>query len=352
MNVLLTCAGRRNYLVRYFQAALHGSGEVIACDSSESAPAFTEADRSFVVPPADHPDYWDILEAICDEQQVRLLIPVHDLELAGLARRIDRFHAVGTVPMISAPEVIATCQDKWASFRFLRSHAIATPETFRSIDELRRGLAQGAIGFPLLIKPRWGTTSFGIERIDNEHELGLAYQWGQVQLRRGILAKLAQAAPADCFVFQQYVEGDEYGLDVVNDMDGDYAGSLARRKLAIRAGNTDRAITVCDPELERVGRTIGRALGHVGILDSDLIRTKEGYQVLDLNARFGGGYPFSHTAGADVPAALIAWVNGAAHDPAWLQCRTGVLSAKFDEIADVDPNVPFVAERRELAEHV
>ncbi len=33
MNVLLTCAGRRNYLVHYFREALAGRGQVYAADA-------------------------------------------------------------------------------------------------------------------------------------------------------------------------------------------------------------------------------------------------------------------------------------------------------------------------------
>ena len=336
MNVLLTCAGRRNYLVRFFQEALGQRGKVIACDSSDSAPAFMEADRCFVVPPIDHAGYFDALAAICLEQKVRLLISVHDLELASLSSLAPRFRTNGTIVVVSSASVISICQDKWATFQFLKENQILTPETYRSIDDVHRALACGAIRFPLLIKPRWGTSSIGIERIENKRELNLAYEWAQIQLRRTILAKMAQAEPKDCFVFQELLEGPDYGMDMVNDLEGRHVGSYARHKLTMRAGCTDRAVTVNDPNLERLGRVISERLNHVGCLDSDLILTEKGYQVLDLNPRFGLAYPFSHIAGANLPAALLAWANGEAHDPSWLRCRSGVLSCKHDEVAIVD----------------
>src|SRR5262249_2830496 len=90
MNVLLTCAGRRSYLVQFFREALCGRGEVIACDCCDNAPALADADRSFVVPRVNAPDYADTLLAVCRENAVRLVIGVNDLELADLARQAPR----------------------------------------------------------------------------------------------------------------------------------------------------------------------------------------------------------------------------------------------------------------------
>src|ERR1043166_507795 len=151
MNVLLTCAGRRNYLVTYFKQALGKRGQVLACDSSGDAPAFREADNGFVVPPVRRPDYFDVLHSICKEHDVRLLIAVHDLELDELARREPAFRAIGTTCVISSPNVIARTQDKWKAYEFLRSANIPTPKTYRSLEETRRAFPGGENVFPLFI---------------------------------------------------------------------------------------------------------------------------------------------------------------------------------------------------------
>ena len=65
MNVLLTCAGRRNYMVEFFRAALDGRGQVCAADCSKDAPALHEADRAFVVPPVTHPEYIEHMLELC-----------------------------------------------------------------------------------------------------------------------------------------------------------------------------------------------------------------------------------------------------------------------------------------------
>jgi carbamoyl-phosphate synthase large subunit len=336
MNILLTCAGRRNYLVEFFQRELGERGRVIACDRNAAAPALAAADEGITVPAMNAPDYFDSLLAICRERQIRLLISANDLELAGLARRAEDFLEAGTIPVISDPDVIATCQDKWCTFQFLRSLEIPTPATYLGLESVREALASGAAKFPIILKPRWGSSSIGLERIENDRELTLAYEWGNIQLRRSIFWALSEGDHENCLVFQEQLEGDEYGMDVVNDLDGNYFGTLARRKLVMRCGNTDRAVTVDDQQLDRLGQNLGRRLAHVGPLDCDVMMTDSGPQVLDLNPRIGGGYPFSHTAGANLPAALIAWANGEPAYPAWLSSQPGVIASRCDGILIVN----------------
>ena len=119
-----------------------------------------------------------------------------------------------------------------------------------------------------------------------------------------------------CLIAQEKVTGTEYGLDIVNDLAGRHVTTFVKRKLAMRAGETDKAVTVSHPALEAVGRRIGEALRHIGNLDCDVFVDGERFWVLELNPRFGGGYPFTHRAGANLPAALIAWAQGETVDPA------------------------------------
>jgi carbamoyl-phosphate synthase large subunit len=339
MNILLTCAGRRSHIVRAFKDALGRRGRVLACDSTGAAPALLEADQGFMVPAVDHADYFEVLGGVCRQHEVRLVISVHDLELPGLAQHARRFREWGTIVVISAPEVIATCQDKWASFLFLRANNIPTPDTYKSLADAQEALACGALRYPLVIKPRWGTGSIGVEWVANDHELHLAHEWARLQLKKTFVAKLGQlngAEPDGSFVFQQALAGQEYGMDIVNDLDGRHVACLCRKKLVMRAGNTDRAVTISEPSLERIGELLGERLGHVGPLDCDLIVAEDNSVVIDMNPRFGGGYPFSHLAGANLPAALIAWANGEESDAAWLQSKPGVLSAKYDGMAIID----------------
>lgn len=334
INILLTCAGRRNYLVDYFRQALAGRGQVFASDAALSAPALQEADRAFLVPAVTDPDYFNILLSICREHHVRLLFSLNDLELPLLSRQRYQFLAVGTIPVVSSPTVVDLCFDKWATWNFLQGIGVPTPLTFISLTEAQAALSRSELAFPLVVKPRWGTASFGIDYPESTEEMALSWELGRMRLHRSYL----MAASTDkecCLIAQEKVTGTEYGLDIVNDLEGHHVTTFVKRKLAMRAGETDKAVTVSHPALEAVGRRIGEALKHIGNLDCDVFVDGERFWVLELNPRFGGGYPFTHRAGANLPAALIAWAQGEVINPGWLSMQPDVATAKCDRLVGI-----------------
>ena len=78
----------------------------------------------------------------------------------------------------------------------------------------------------------------------------------------------------------------------------------------MRAGETDKACLRKHDALEQIGWRIGHELGHIGNLDADIFVNDRGAYLLEMNPRFGGGYPFSHMAGARHPEMILAWVEG------------------------------------------
>jgi len=336
MNVMLTCAGRRNYLVKFFQEALRGRGQVFAADAARDAPALRQADQSCVLPPLSEAGYIDTLLSLCQRHGVLLLISLNDLELPLLARHSARFLEVGTIPVISSPQVVDTCSDKWGTFKFLKASDLEAAETYLSLADAREALARGETSFPLVVKPRWGTASIGIEYSDDYQELELSYALAKKRLPRTFLRGTNATDPERCILIQKRLSGQEYGLDVVNDLDGQYSCTFVKKKLAMRAGETDRAMTVRSDWLEGIGEVIGRRLGHIGVLDCDAIVTEDSCYVLDMNPRFGGGYPFSHIAGANLPAVLVAWANREPPDANWLSVEPNIMASKYDGLVVVE----------------
>lgn len=338
MNIMLTCAGRRNYLIQFFQIALANRGYVIAGDASSEAPALQEADVSFLLPSVNHHDYFDKLLYICEQKQVRLLIPLNDLELPLLAKQRDRFLKIGTIPVISASKVIDICFDKWATCQFLNTLGIATPKTYLSVNQAKAAIKKGEINFPLVIKPRWGSASIGIEYPEDEEDLELAYRFVKKAIKKSFLAEISSTAPDEYILIQEKLIGQEYGLDIVNNLAGDYITTFVKRKLAMRAGETDRAVTIQNEDITKIGEIIAKNLRHIGNLDCDLMVTAKGIFVLEMNPRFGGGYPFSHIAGANLPAALIAWANEETPQPEWLKTQTNTMISKCDRLVKIISN--------------
>lgn len=335
MNVILTCAGRRNYLLKFFQEALGNQGKVFAGDATMEAPTLQEADESFLLPPINHSEYFEKLLDICQQNQVRLLIPLNDLELPYLAKQRDRFLAIGTILVVSSPAVVDICFDKFATFQFLQNIGVSTPKTYLSISEAREAIQQDEISFPVVVKPRWGSASIGIEYPEDEEELELAYRFVKKSLMRSFLAEVSSSDPDRCILIQERLIGQEHGLDIINNLQGAYITTLVKRKLTMRAGETDRAVTVENEEIKQLGAKIGQKLGHIGNLDCDVIVGEKGLCVLELNPRFGGGYPFSQMAGANIPAALIAWAKGEEADPNWLTVQGNIASSKCDRLVTI-----------------
>jgi carbamoyl-phosphate synthase large subunit len=231
---------------------------------------------------------------------------------------------------------VETCFDKWQTSSFLAGCGLEAPRTWLSLADACAALARGETSFPLVIKPRWGTASVGIDSANDLEELELSLALAKKRVRRTILRDVHASEHDACILIQKHVCGEEYGIDVVNDLDGRYACTFVRKKLAMRAGETDRAVTVRSERLEALGETIGRRLGHVGILDCDVIVNEDGCYVLDLNPRFGGGYPFSHVAGADVPAMYLAWATREQCQPHWVEVEPDVVSSKYDQLIVVE----------------
>jgi carbamoyl-phosphate synthase large subunit len=351
MNVLLTCAGRRCFAIRAFKQALNNCGRVLACDATAQAPALQIADKAFVVPSVDADNYVDVILRICRDQRVRLLIPALEPELPLFATHRARFLETGTLPLVSSAEIVATCYDKLETAKFLERCGLIVPRTYVELEAVRQALARGEITFPLVVKPRWGVSSIGLAIAEDDEELHLAFNTTEKQIGHSSLAQVSAGAPGKCILIQERLSGDEYGLDILNDLNGRYVCTFVKRKLKMRAGQTDRAVTVKDKEIEKLGQLIGEQLGHFGILDCDLFASDQGYRVIDLNPRIGGGYPFSHLAGANVPSALIAWMNGEEADPSCFQIQPNLAIARCDEYVAIDPRIAFPTAQRRAQTH-
>ena len=104
----------------------------------------------------------------------------------------------------------------------------------------------------------------------------------------------------------------------------------------MRAGETDKAVTVDLPEVKQIGTRVGEKLHHIGNLDMDIMQRANGdYCVLELNPRFGGGFPFSYEAGVNFPLAIIKWLRGEIVDSSILQPRYGAMFSKNDYLMEI-----------------
>lgn len=286
MNILITSASRKVSLVQAFQRALAGQGRVIAVDSSPYSPALYLADEHRLVPPSSDPHFVDHLVGLCQELEIRLLVPTRDEELVFFAENRSRFEAVGTKVHVSDPNAIRTCQDKWAFYTFCVKHGFGTPHTYDSAD-LPEYLA-----YPVFMKPRWGKGSAGAKRVDTAMEL-------QTLLDRW---------PA--MVIQEYLQAPEFTLDVFADFLGRVLSVVPRERLRVMAGESYVGCTRKEARLIEEGMRLVKALGLIGHNTVQCFLHKGEVKFIEVNPRYGGGANLGFAAGAPTPLYLVKLLNG------------------------------------------
>lgn len=333
MNILFTCAGRRTYLLNYFRENLCCSDKIVATDMQLSAPALTAADIKEQVPSVYASDYIKKTIDICRKYNVKAIIPLNDLELPILSENADKFKEIGVFPIVSCPSIIDLSFDKLKTGEFIKRIGLKTPKTYTIIENAILDINKGLLSYPLVLKPRWGSGSIGIEIVNNEDELREYYDLLLKKVKKSILATASK--DKEYILIQERIEGQEYGVDVMNDLKGNNRGISVKKKLAMRAGETDKAETVDEPNIRHIGEILAANLKHIGNLDVDIFEKDGDYYVLELNPRFGGGFPFSYEAGVNFPKALIEWLKGNEIDDEILVPRYGETYAKCDYLVKV-----------------
>lgn len=309
MNILLTSAGRRSYLVEFFKAA-HEGITVHAANSSPFSPALAIADKAVISPLIYDENYINFLLDYCTANKIDLIVPLFDIDLPVLAAHRELFLHHGTRILVSSPEVVETCSDKWKTYTFLLSNGFSHPHTYISLESAKAALAIGEITFPLIIKPRWGMGSIALFEANSMRELEVLYEKSRMDIERSYLKYESRKTPEHAVIIQEKLFGHEYGLDIINDLDGNYQNTIVKHKFAMRAGETDCAKIVDDLSLKELGRMLAIKMRHIANMDMDVIVCQDSLYILDLNARFGGGYPFTHMAGVNLPKAIILWTLG------------------------------------------
>ena len=335
MNILFTSAGRRNYLIAYFKKALQGNGVIVAVDYDPCASALREADIVASVPMINDNNYIQTLKTIIDQHSINLVIPLNDLELPILSKHKFTLEGPKTIIVVSELQMTNLAFDKWKTYQFLVDHHIRTPKTYLNVESTLEAMTNKEIKYPLIIKPRWGTGSIGIYIAENEEQLHLFHKALSIKIKRSILRDIGNLE--ETIIIQEKIEGDEYGMDILNDLNGNYYGSFAKKKLSMRSGETDKAISVIEERFSNLGKRVGSLTGHLGTMDCDFFvtPTNEIY-FLEMNPRFGGGYPFSHEAGANIAEMYILWAKGQKEVTHLNTYKAGMIFSKYDKIIQVN----------------
>ncbi|WP_406699022.1 ATP-grasp domain-containing protein [Singulisphaera sp. Ch08] len=319
-NILFVCAGRRVALIRLFRRALETlglRGKLLTADLQGAASAHFAGDGPEYIPRISDPHFIDRLKEICRRRQVRLVVPLIDTVLGTLADHRDEFQAFGTTLLVSSPEVAGLCLDKRVTYEFFRRKGIPTP----AILDPQAILADPRADYPFLLKPATGSSSQGVTRIENARQLEFFLDY----IKNPIV--------------QELITGQEYTLDILADAQGKVRCVVPRLRIETRAGEISKGLTVKNETLIDAGRRVVEALpGAVGCITVQGFLTPSGeIKFIEINPRFGGGFPLSAEAGADFPRWIIEMELG--RDPAialdaW---RDGVVMLRYDDAIYTNP---------------
>ncbi|HET8619157.1 MAG TPA: ATP-grasp domain-containing protein [Acidimicrobiales bacterium] len=324
VTVLVSSAGRRVELLRGFRRALEAvgaaPGRVLATDSSWYSSAFHDADEAFLVPRLGDPEFVPRLLELCVKHRVDLIVPTIDTEMPVWVAHRDQFDEIGTTIALSHGDVVAIAADKQ------RTHDWLVAEGFPTVEQTTPAGAladPGTWTFPLMAKPRFGSAGLGVALVRDDEELALVGRRGH---------ELGE------IVVQRVAPGVEHTIDVLADRTGRCVCAVPRRRIEVRAGEVSKGVTVRSAVLEDLAARMCEALpGAYGALNVQVfVDDPDDLAVIEINARYGGGFPLSLEAGADFPRWMLEELLGlpsTASPDGW---RPGLVMLRYDAAVFVD----------------
>lgn len=311
LTIMISSAGRRGELLQCFRASAAELGislTILACDiEPEWSAACQLADRSFAVPRADSDDYVAALLSLCTAHGVDLLVPTIDTELLPLSETLARFLDAGIWVSVGDPAFVQMARNKMATAQALSALGIATPATF-SLADVRGD--PGIHRWPMIVKPNHGSAGRLISVINSADEI--------------------PSVEPEPLIVQQLLSGPEYTINMFFDRGGKVRTVVPHRRVRTRAGEVEKGVTERQDAICDIGWQLGHSLEGVrGVICFQAIVTDEGPFVFEINARFGGGYPLAHAAGAECARWLLEEAAGLS-STANNDWREGVRMLRYD----------------------
>ncbi|UNC93617.1 ATP-grasp domain-containing protein [Candidatus Contubernalis alkaliaceticus] len=288
LNIMLTSIGRRGQMVNFFKENLRGEGKVFTADCDPTAPGLYLSHRGFVVPRVNEADYLETILELCSANDIKAVVPFIDPELPILAEAAPLFASRGIKVMISSPEAVNTAMDKYKTFQYFKKQHIPTVETWLAQDSQDFS----SLPYPLIVKPRQGSASQGVHRVQSKKELDFA---------------LAQVENP---VIQHCLKGQEITMDMFCHEQGSLIQAVPRRRIKVRGGEVERAITVFKQGLLDWAPKIAKGLKLFGPVNIQCFIEGDKITFTEINCRFGGGYPLSYYAGANFVQMIIKLTRG------------------------------------------
>lgn len=283
MNILILSCGTRNKLVQYFKEC-NEFEKVVVTDCSKQAPAIYEADKYYVVSRMTEPGYMDCIKEICEKEDINVLLPLQEDELLLIAQNEKIFSDIGVLPLISDFDKVSLCRDKYLLNSGLIEQGINAVSTVLAADYL----ATAKEKVDVFVKPRFGAGSINTMGVRTKRLLEALMEEAETEL-----------------VVQPRMSGNEYGVDVyVDTISGEVVAWFCKEKLRMRAGETEKSKSVKNDQIKDLVFKAVSFLQLRGPLDVDVMEQDGEYFILEINPRFGGGYPHAYECGVSFPKCI------------------------------------------------
>jgi carbamoyl-phosphate synthase large subunit len=300
--VLFTSVGQRVDIVRAFRAA---GAVALGVDADPLAPALYHCDHHVVVPRIADPEYVPTLAELVRTHDVRLVVPLNDLDFPVLARERDRF--APALVLLPDAEVSARMSDKLEAHRYFVENEIPSPSSWAPED------VPTDARYPVLVKAREGFGSRNIHRATTPEELAFFLAYTSVP----------------SFV-QETCTGEEFSIDVFSDMDGRCLNAIPRTMLLSKGGESIKGVSLKDDELIEHGARVAETVGIKGPANIQCFREPDGsLPITDVNTRFGGGFPVPLAAGGRYPELALALARGERPEPRLGDFVEGVAMTRY-----------------------
>ncbi len=321
MNILILSAGTRDKVVQYFKREIGKDGKVVATDCSNLAPAVYEADKFYLVPRITAPGYMDRILDICRKEQIDGVFSLIDPELSMLAKERARFEEIGVTPIVSNYDLVETCFNKYKMYELFGSMNIPTAKCYVSKDAFYTAKEKGEISYPVFVKPVCGSASMHINKVSSDEELeGLFHMYEDLMI-------------------QEFMDGTEFGADVYIDMiSGKVTSLFVKEKIKMRAGETDKSVSVKDEGLFMQIVDFVEKAGFRGMIDIDIFKIGDTYYFSEVNPRFGGGYPHAYECGVNMPKQVLNNLAGCENPVTVGEYKEGICMMKYNEVIIKDMN--------------
>jgi carbamoyl-phosphate synthase large subunit len=238
-----------------------------------------------------------------------------DPELSLLAENRAKFEAVGTTVVGSSYELCERTLDKWATYRWLSEHGYRCAKSYVDKEAFYADLNAGVAKFPVFVKPVRGSASVAISKVGDKETLDLLFARG------------------DGLMIQEFLDGQEIGADVYIDMiSGEVVSIFTKKKLVMRAGETDKAVAFKDEKLFALIQKFVDESGFRGQIDIDVFEVGGEYYISEVNPRFGGGYPHAYECGCDHMTLIKNNLSGKANVPVIGAYEDDVYMMKYNEL--------------------